>query len=87
MFTEPSAVNSQESLELWELGLGYPVLGNTTNPASLLLFSRYSVLGTRDYFSFGGSVRPKTEIIPVPATFTLASPGTGKYSVLQVSQR
>jgi hypothetical protein len=30
------------------------------------------------YFSFGGNVSPKTEIIPCPATFTFASAGFGK---------
>lgn len=28
--------------------------------------------------SFGGSVNPNTEIMPVPATFTLLSPGVGR---------
>ena len=39
------------------------------------------VLSTRCYFSFGGSVRPNTEMIPWPATFTFASAGFGRYRV------
>lgn len=30
------------------------------------------------YFSFGGSVKPNTEIIPSPATLIFASPGVGR---------
>jgi hypothetical protein len=44
-------------------------------------------LPASSYFSFGGSVNPNTEIIPCPATLTLASAGFGKYNVLQCSQR
>src|SRR5260370_32930065 len=39
------------------------------------------------YFSFGGNVRPNTEILPSPATLTFASSGLGKYNVLHCSQR
>ena len=39
------------------------------------------------YFSFGGNVRPNTEILPFPATLIFASSGLGKYNVLQCSQR
>ena len=39
------------------------------------------------HFSFGGSVNPNTEIIPVPATLILVSPGVGRYKALQFSQR
>src|ERR1700756_1106812 len=51
------------------------------------LTAHCSLLTIRSYFSFGGSVNPNTEIIPVPATFTLLSPGVGRYSALQFSQR
>src|SRR5215475_4241895 len=56
-------------------------IGNFTRPTS----SRYAPLF---YFaSFSGTVRPKIEIRPMPATFTFASCGLGKYNTLQVSQR
>jgi hypothetical protein len=49
------------------------------NPTSLrLLAAQDSKLGASSYFSFGGSVRPKTEIIPWPATFVFVSPGVGR---------
>src|SRR5467141_1224542 len=52
-----------------------------------LAMTKSSSRARRGYFSFGGRVRPNTEILPFPATLTFASFGLGKYNVLQCSQR
>lgn len=62
-------------------------LDSTETECSEAVFAHRSSFIAHCLFSFGGSVNPNTEIIPLPATLTLLSPGVGKYNALQFSQR
>lgn len=64
------------SITFHPLIFGVPIFSKLVAP----VVERRSLLTAHCYclISFGGSVSPKTEIIPLPATLIFVSPGVGR---------